>query len=126
MITKARDLHNSQKDCTFTIRETDLQLADYVVESGVFNIKLSADHEAWTRHVISTLEKMNALSKKGMAFNLLTKYSDPEFKRPDLYYADPCFYFDYCKRHFSSNVALLHDYEIYDFTIIVRKSEPNE
>jgi len=41
--------------------------------------------------------------------------------REDLYYADPCFIFDYCKRNFSRNVALLHDYELYEFTIIVRK-----
>ena len=39
-----------------------------------------------------------------------------------LYYADPCALFDYCKRNFSRNVALLHDYKIYDFTLIVRKS----
>ena len=42
--------------------------------------------------------------------------------RLDLYYADPCALFDYCKRSFSRNVALLHDYEIYDFTLLVRKS----
>jgi hypothetical protein len=41
--------------------------------------------------------------------------------RDDLYYADPLFLFDYCKRNFAKNVALLHDYRIYDFTIIVRK-----
>ncbi|MBM3138043.1 MAG: class I SAM-dependent methyltransferase, partial [Chloroflexi bacterium] len=29
--------------------------------------------------------------------------------------------FDYCKVNFSKNVALLHDYKLYDFTIIVRK-----
>ncbi|HAW53355.1 MAG TPA: SAM-dependent methyltransferase, partial [Flavobacteriales bacterium] len=47
--------------------------------------------------------------------------SDPDRKRPDLYYGDPCFFFDYCKRNFSRNVALLHDYNLYDFTILVRK-----
>ena len=41
--------------------------------------------------------------------------------RPDLYYADPCFLFDYCKTHFSKDVAILHDYGMYDFTLIVRK-----
>ena len=32
------------------------------------------------------------------------------------------FFFDFCKRNFSRNVALLHDYGLYDFTIIVRKN----
>jgi hypothetical protein len=41
--------------------------------------------------------------------------------RADLYYADPAQVFDYCKRRFSPNVALLHDYGLYEFTILVRK-----
>ena len=41
--------------------------------------------------------------------------------RPDLYYADPGLFFDDCKRRFSRNVAILHDYDLYDFTVIVRK-----
>jgi hypothetical protein len=66
---------------------------------------------------------MNALCSKGFSFNMLTKYSDPErmAERPDLFFGDPLFFFDFCKRNFSRNVALLHDYGVYDYTIIVRK-----
>ncbi len=67
------------------------------------------------------LEKFNSLCRKGFSCNFLTKYSDANRMRSDLYYADPCFLFDYCKRHFSKNIALLHDYQLYDFTLIVRK-----
>lgn len=121
VIKSAQDLHSKNSDCDFTFHENDLNPADYVVESGIFNIKMEAKESEWASHVIKTLERMNSLSLRGMAFNFLTKYSDPEFMRPDLYYPDPCFYFDYCKRNFSKNVALLHDYQLYDFTIIVRK-----
>jgi hypothetical protein len=41
--------------------------------------------------------------------------------RDDLYYADPCELFDHCKRQHSRNVALLHDYTLYEFTILVRR-----
>jgi hypothetical protein len=41
--------------------------------------------------------------------------------RDDLYYADPRVIFDHCKRSFSRWVALLHDYGLYEFTIIVRR-----
>ncbi len=58
-----------------------------------------------------------------MAFNLLTSYSDKDMMRPDLYYGDPLFYFDYCKRNFSQNVALLHDYGLFEFTILVKKNK---
>jgi hypothetical protein len=39
-----------------------------------------------------------------------------------LYYADPCALFDLCKRRYSKHVALLHDYGLYEFTILVRKT----
>jgi hypothetical protein len=54
---------------------------------------------------------------------MLTSYSDPGRMRPDLYYGDPREYFDLCKRKYSRHVALLHDYGLYEFTIIVRTNE---
>ena len=64
---------------------------------------------------------MDRASQKGFAFNMLTIYSDKEYMKDNLYYSDPLFFFDFCKRNFSKNVALLHDYYEYDFTILVRK-----
>jgi SAM-dependent methyltransferase len=122
MIARAQELFKDDPRCIFTAQEADLPPADYVVACGIFNLKLHVEAEIWTEYVIQTLEKMNALCNRGLAFNMLTSYSDPERMRPDLYYPDPCFYFDLCKRRFSRNVALLHDYNFYDFTIIVRKN----
>ena len=121
MVEQGRQMHAGKENCRFTSDENELVEMDYSIASGIFNIKLHHTQEEWTRYVLHTLGIMNQLARKGISFNLLTSYSDPEFMRPDLYYADPCFYFDYCKRHFSKNIALLHDYELYDFTILVRK-----
>ena len=85
------------------------------------NLKLEADEETWTRYVLDQIAKLDALGENGFAFNMLTSYSDAEKRRPDLYYGDPCFFFDHCKRAFSRDVALLHDYGAWEFTIIVRK-----
>ena len=104
----------------FTTNLTEVKPADYAVASGIFNKKLEADNKAWENLAIDTLKNMANLSQRGFSFNMLTSYSDPEFMREDLYYGDPLFYFDYCKKNFSRNVALLHDYELYDFTILVR------
>jgi hypothetical protein len=73
--------------------------------------------------ILQTLQQMNRLAIKGFSFDMLTGYSDAErmAQRPDLFYADPLFFFDLCKRNFSRNVALLHDYGLYDFTLLVRK-----
>ncbi len=121
MVARGRELHSGWEACRFTSRETELEEADYVVESGIFNIRLEASQEAWTDYVLKTLERMNALARRGLAFNMLTKYSDAEYMKANLYYADPGFFFDTCKRLFAKNVALLHDYGLYDFTILVRK-----
>lgn len=121
MVVKARDVFSASPQCAFTSSFDDLSPVDYTIASGIFNLKLETPTDQWTEYVVSELHKINELSRKGFSFNMLTKYSDAEFMRPHLYYADPCYLFDYCKRNFSRNVALLHDYEVYDFTLIVRK-----
>jgi len=106
---------------SFTANLEDIPQVDYAIACGVFNMKLATEYNEWTEFVVKSLAEMNRFSTRGFSANFLTKYSDADRMRPDLYYADPSFLFDYCKIHFSKNVALLHDYGIYDFTIIVRK-----
>ncbi len=121
MLAKGRELHPNNPDCQFMDSLAEVSIVDYAVVSGAFNMKLDTDFDAWTRIVLDSLNQLHAYSAKGFSFNMLTKYSDADRMRPELYYADPCFFFDYCKRNFSRNVALLHDYNLYDFTILVRK-----
>jgi SAM-dependent methyltransferase len=108
---------------SFTTVLDDLPVADYTVASGIFNVRLEADDETWLAHVMKTLDEMRSLSSRGLAFNMLTSYSDPDRMRPDLFYADPGFILDHCIRRFSRRVAVLHDYELYEFTTLVRLDE---
>ena len=94
---------------------------EFIIASGIFNLKKTISNEDWTRYIVETLCALNDKSTLGFAFNILTKYSDADKMREDLYYADPCYFFDLCKTQFSRKVALIHDYEEYDFTIVVRK-----
>lgn len=120
MISMASGLHKGSEFCEFFTDESRLATADYTVASGIFNVKLGISVGDWKVHVLDTIARLAALSRRGFAFNILTKYSDPQLRRPDLYYADPCFLFDYCKTHSSRRVALLHDYGLYEFTMVVR------
>jgi SAM-dependent methyltransferase len=117
----ARQVHAGRPQRTFFSQTAKLAEVDYVVASGVFNVRCDKSFDAWTDYVVGMLEQFNFLSLKGFSCNFLSKYSDEDRMRPDLYYADPCFLFDYCKRNFSKNIALLHDYHLYDFTLILRK-----
>ncbi len=122
-LAAAREQFADDPSASFHTALADVPVADYLSASGVFNVKLQHDNASWTRYVINSLDEFFSKTAKGFSVNFLTKYSDYDRmkQRPDLYYADPCFLFDYCKENLSRNVALLHDYEIYDFTLIVRK-----
>jgi SAM-dependent methyltransferase len=122
MIAKAREMYGSVSNCEFFTDHSRLTRADYTVASGIFNVKLQTSDEEWKEYLLHTLERIAELSEKGFAFNALTKYSDHDRMRPDLYYADPLFLFDYCKRNFSRFVSLLHDYPLHEFTILVKES----
>lgn len=96
-------------------------ISDYGVASGIFNVRLNRTDSEWYEYLKSTLDVLDQTSNLGFSFNCLTSYSDTEKKRGYLYYADPCQLFDLCKHRYSSEVALLHDYGLYEFTILVRK-----
>lgn len=120
-IETARAAHAEKSRRTFFSDKLQLPVCDYVIASGIFNFRGEQSFDAWTEYTLGVLNEFNQLSKRGFSSNFLTKYSDADKMRDDLYYADPMFLFDYCKRNFSRNVALLHDYNLYDFTLIVRK-----
>jgi SAM-dependent methyltransferase len=120
MVEQARREHGGSGR-RFTTDESDLQAADFTVASGIFNVKLDTPLDDWTSYVMNTLDALDRLGNRGCAFNMLTSYSDRDRMRADLYYGDPCLFFDHCKTKFSKQVALLHDYGLYEFTILVRK-----
>lgn len=122
MIQEARQLHWHTGEATFVNRESEMSPADFTIASGVFNDRFGTSAEEWEAYVLGTLTTLDRLSRKGFAFNMLTKYSDRELMRSELYYADPAVIFDFCKTKFSRFVTLLHDYPLYEFTILVRKN----
>ena len=126
MIDAARRLHADVPNCNFTSDRGSFLPADYTLASGVFNVKLGARTDTWTSYLLETLDEIDALSRLGFAFNVLTSYADRDRMRPDLHYADPLPLFDRCKRRYSPRVALLHDYELFEFTLIARKSPSDE
>jgi len=121
LVQAAEQRFVNQSKSRFVKASTPDQIADYGVASGIFNVRLDRSDEEWRSYFEHTLDELDRTSSAGFAFNCLTSYSDVEKMRDYLYYADPCVMFDLCKRRYSTNVALLHDYDLYEFTILVRK-----
>jgi SAM-dependent methyltransferase len=121
MISTAQQRNSATTEARFINSAEPDQLADYGVASGIFNVRLGRTDAEWFDYLQVTLDILDRTSSIGFAFNCLTVYSDEDKKRDYLYYSDPCFLFDLCKQRYSRNVALLHDYGLYEFTILVRK-----
>ncbi len=122
MIEAARRRFHGAEGIRFEVGDRVGEPLDYAVASGIFNVRMQRSPDEWRDYVNDTLDALHVMSRRGFAFNCLTSYSDAERQRADLHYADPCELFHRCKTRYGRNVALLHDYGLYEFTIIVRKS----
>lgn len=121
MLRAAGERHGNKPGVRFVLASLPDQVAEYGIASGIFNVRLDRGGDAWREYMEATLDALDRTSSRGFAFNCLTAYSDADRMRPDLYYADPGAIFDRCMRRYSRHVALLHDYGLYEFTILVRK-----
>jgi SAM-dependent methyltransferase len=119
MISAAKEQLADLPNCTLFSELDENLRADYTIASGIFNVKQGTDKQEWETYIIDTIALMAAHSAKGFAFNMLTGYSDADRMRPDLYYGDPGWYIDHCIRTYSRHVAMLHNYGLYEFTILV-------
>jgi SAM-dependent methyltransferase len=121
MVDAARAHLADTPQCLVTANRAEVAPLDYAVASGLLNVKQGAGEIEWQAYVRETIADLAALGTRGFAFNALTSYSDVDKRRPDLHYADPLALFDHCKRSYSRFVTLLHDYPLYEFTILVRR-----
>ncbi len=120
MIDSARKLYGEGN--SKWIMQLGSEKFDFTVASGIFNVKLSHKADQWQNYIYQTLDVMNEKTIQGFSFNMLTSYSDKSHMRNDLYYADPEQMLNYCKLNYSKYVAILHDYPLYEFTVIIRKN----
>jgi SAM-dependent methyltransferase len=121
MLEHARARFAGETGVRFLGPDAPLEKSDVVVASGIFNVRLDVDPDSWHAYVVSTVRLLSDTSRRAFAFNCLTSYSNPERMRPDLYYGDGPAFFDFAKRELAPGVALLHDYGLWEWTLIVRK-----
>ncbi len=121
MVLAGREKYKEVQNVNFFTELSQNKTYDYVIASGIFNVRLTTSDEDWEKYIFETLTSFNTLAKKGFSFNMLTSYSDEDKMRDYLYYAVPEAMFSFTKNNFSKHVALLHDYPLYEFSILVKK-----
>ena len=121
MVETASKKFTQNQHITFSTKLEDERKFDFTIASGIFNVKLGHTDEEWWNYILETIRHFDQLSIRGFAFNCLTNFSDPDKMRHDLYYANATDLFNFCMKRYGKKVSLLHDYPLYEFTILVRK-----
>jgi SAM-dependent methyltransferase len=120
MIAAARSLHGETDGCTWQLGAEPNAVADYAVASGIMNVRRGASAAVWQAYLDGIIDTLARCSRRGFGFNMLTLWSDPEKRRADLHYADPVAMFAYCLQRWGRHVAVLQDYGLWEFTVLVR------
>lgn len=119
MITTAQKIHNDPR-ATFFTSPIASEKADYSFVSGTYNMSMGAARDLWTHYIKTSLKMLWNMSNKAMAFNMLDGRG--ETKLPDLFYADMTEFTTFAQT-LSPDVEVVDDYELPEFTIIVRRAK---
>lgn len=122
MLTAARARFRTVPRVAFRAGARPTGPADFVIASGLFNVRFDIPDDAWLAYVDSTVDDMAVSARKGFAFNCLTGFSDLDRKEARLFYPYPGEMFDRCLRRHGRHGVLLQDYGLYEFTILIWKT----
>jgi SAM-dependent methyltransferase len=122
MIAEALRLHGEGSDRQWRVGAKPAETRDFAIASGIFNVKGNEPTETWARYVRDTIDVLALAGQRGFAFNVLSLSSDPARRAAHLYYADAIEMLSHCLSRYGRSVALLQDYGLYEFTVLVRRS----
>lgn len=120
MVAAARQLHGEGDDRSFIVGPAPANCADYAIGSGIMNVMRGVLPAEWADYVEATVSALDTAARKGFGFNMLSLVSDPERRRADLHYADPSRVLSDCITRYGRHIALLQDYGLWEFTVVIR------
>lgn len=121
MVATARELHGEGSDHGWLVGAQPPEACDYAIASGLLNVRRGAEPAAWDAYIESIIATLARYGRRGFGFNMLSLSSDPEKRRPDLHYGSPTGMLELCLTRFGRHIALLQDYGLWEFTVLVRQ-----
>ena len=121
MIQKSREKFPKVKyyKCDFISSSIKNKSFDYSIINGVFTQKGNTSDIEMTRYIRKILLNVNKVSKKGIAFNLLSPSVD--WKNKKNFYPNLDQFFDFLTKKISRNIVVNHSYGLYELIIYVYK-----
>lgn len=97
--------------------EMNLPCFDYIVMNGVFTEKRDLSFEEMWTYFMMMIEQVYSLSKKGIAFNAMSKYVD--WEREDLFHLPLDLMGSFLCEKISRDFIVRNDYGLYEYTVYI-------
>jgi SAM-dependent methyltransferase len=120
MVEAARAQHPDPR-ARFEVGTEVREEVDYVLASGALTLRPGIGDDDWEEHVRGVLSGLWERSRRGLAFNLLTR--GPKPPEPTMYAGDPETWARWCSSGLpDARVALRYGPPLRDFTVLVRRA----
>lgn len=95
----------------------EIPVYDFIIMNGLFNSRGTNSQAEMTEYMQDLLRNVWPFTRKGLAFNLMSKYLD--WEREDLFHMpfDPLAAF--LDREISRHFSIRHDYGLFEYTVYV-------
>ncbi|MEQ9497318.1 MAG: class I SAM-dependent methyltransferase [Deltaproteobacteria bacterium] len=93
--------------------------ADWIVMNGVFTEKRELPHDAMFAYMLDVLDKVWAKTRRGLAFNVMSKVVD--WERDDLFHVSMDSLAAALVPRVGRTVTFRHDYGLYELTVYLRR-----
>lgn len=121
MVRRGRRRYRGNEKVRFVVGRTSVQVADYLVASGIMNVKLGVGRPTWESFVRTMLFEMHRMGRLGFAVNFLTKPGQRS-QPGQVYCTTPGKWARFCERELGRSVDILDDYGMDEFTLLARAS----
>ncbi|KKP36918.1 hypothetical protein A2483_03630 [Candidatus Peregrinibacteria bacterium RIFOXYC2_FULL_33_13] len=119
MLNFSRKKLDKEKNYYLSTKIPNNKKFDFIVAIGTFTVKLNFNQKDWQKYLMDEIDKLYKVSKKGIAFNLMTKYVD--FEVDHLFYCSPEKLFQELMTKYRY-VDIIHSYPLYEYTVIIKKN----
>jgi hypothetical protein len=120
MISHANAIWKHRRATQFLVGSSSPRVADYVVASGLFNVRIDEPIALWEEFIAQTLRSMAQSSRIGFAANFLAMLPEGIAGVSQLYRTDAAPWVTFCERELGLRVTLLDRYGMREFTLLAR------
>jgi SAM-dependent methyltransferase len=120
MIARARRLYLRRPKTAFAVGRSCPRIADFSIASGIFNVKLNHDIDAWEAFIAQTLLELNAKSRRGFSVNFMQPEEKERVASNMLYRTTPPRWREFCQDRLDCSVETIANYGLREFTLLVR------